>query len=317
MSQVIFDGKGEKYKAIFDRLKLHMNAKSEAAVARGLKISPQALHSFKKQRKFPLELLIKYCLKNQISVDWLLTGKEFASKYTSSSGIPSASTVNEPTPHPSYFSKDIGERIREVRENAGLSEAELAEKIGLDDPAIVKEYENGSLEPDGNELSAIADLLDCDFMWLLEGETYDERFPVLSALERSEVADNMGARIKAIREKRGLKQAELAEELELGDASIISKYENNRLKPNSAHLVEIAMLGGCSIPWVITGKDIKYGKAPIKLGVVGDASFQGDKKLNEILSYLRKNPDTKEAVLKLIRGKKDIAKATEHFKKQS
>lgn len=65
----------ENFKIIFDGLKEHMNAKSDADIARGLGISPQALFTFKKQSKFPAELLIKYCLMHHLSIDRLLTGE--------------------------------------------------------------------------------------------------------------------------------------------------------------------------------------------------------------------------------------------------
>ena len=67
--------KEENYKEIFERLKERMSAKSDADVARGLGVSPQALSTFKKQGKFPSDLLIKYCLVHQLSIDWLLTGE--------------------------------------------------------------------------------------------------------------------------------------------------------------------------------------------------------------------------------------------------
>lgn len=63
------------FQGTLDRLKDLIGAKSDADVARGLDISPQAMSSFKKQKKFPADLMVNYCLRNQISIDWLLTGK--------------------------------------------------------------------------------------------------------------------------------------------------------------------------------------------------------------------------------------------------
>lgn len=51
------------------------DARSDADIARGFEVSPQALSSFKKQEKFPSDLLINYCLSHQVSIDWLLTGE--------------------------------------------------------------------------------------------------------------------------------------------------------------------------------------------------------------------------------------------------
>lgn len=65
------------YKETIDRLTKHSNAKSDADIARALEISPQALFTFKKRGKLPSDLLIKYCLKHQLSIDWLLTGEDY------------------------------------------------------------------------------------------------------------------------------------------------------------------------------------------------------------------------------------------------
>lgn len=60
---------------LLDRLKKHLDIKSDAGLARELGITPQALSSFKKQKKFPSDLIIKYCFNNKLSIDWLFTGE--------------------------------------------------------------------------------------------------------------------------------------------------------------------------------------------------------------------------------------------------
>lgn len=64
----------DNYEEILSRLKLILNARSDADVARGLGISTAALSSFKKQGKFPYERLARFCLGKGFSFDWLLTG---------------------------------------------------------------------------------------------------------------------------------------------------------------------------------------------------------------------------------------------------
>ena len=97
------------FKIIFERIRGHLNAKSEADVARGLGVSPQALFTFKKKGKFPSDLLIKYCLKHQISVDWLLTGEgEMYRK------VPAMIAEGLP---PYGLSKDVERLIREISEH--------------------------------------------------------------------------------------------------------------------------------------------------------------------------------------------------------
>lgn len=67
--------KEENFKTTLDKLKEYLKARSDSDVARKLGVSPQALSSFKKQGHFPSDLLIKFCLLHQLSIDWLLTGE--------------------------------------------------------------------------------------------------------------------------------------------------------------------------------------------------------------------------------------------------
>jgi hypothetical protein len=53
------------------KLKKYSGEKTDAGIARALKVTPQALSGFKKNDKFPPELLIRYCVKNGLSTDWM------------------------------------------------------------------------------------------------------------------------------------------------------------------------------------------------------------------------------------------------------
>jgi len=65
-----------KYSEVNDRLKKVLNAKSDDDLAKGLEITPQAFFSFKKQNNIPSELLVRFCLVHQISIDWLIRGDQ-------------------------------------------------------------------------------------------------------------------------------------------------------------------------------------------------------------------------------------------------
>lgn len=58
--------------------------------------------------------------------------------------------------------ENIGNRIKEARKKKGLTQSELAEKIGLTKHAIAK-YEQGQREPNLTTLTKIIDELDLDF----------------------------------------------------------------------------------------------------------------------------------------------------------
>lgn len=53
--------------------------------------------------------------------------------------------------------EDLGARIKQAREEAGLSQAGLAERIGLKHPQSVSNYERGLTEVTTARLSRIAD----------------------------------------------------------------------------------------------------------------------------------------------------------------
>jgi hypothetical protein len=61
------------FSEILDKLKNVMGVSTEAAVANELQITPQGLSDFKRRGRIPYERLVKYCLKNSISLDWLFT----------------------------------------------------------------------------------------------------------------------------------------------------------------------------------------------------------------------------------------------------
>ncbi|HOT76524.1 MAG TPA: hypothetical protein PK467_12095 [Candidatus Wallbacteria bacterium] len=59
------------FESIIKKLKKYSGEKTDAGIARALKVTPQALSGFKKNDKFPPELLIRYCVKNKLSIDWM------------------------------------------------------------------------------------------------------------------------------------------------------------------------------------------------------------------------------------------------------
>ncbi len=62
----------------------------------------------------------------------------------------------------------VGERIRKVREEKGLSVEDFAKRIGI--PASrLEEIEGGKLQPCDATLVYISKLFDVDFWWLKEG----------------------------------------------------------------------------------------------------------------------------------------------------
>lgn len=73
----------------------------------------------------------------------------------------------------------IGERIMELRKQAGLSQLELAKILDVSRQAVSK-WENDLAFPDVSNLIQLADLLDTDIEYLATGRrTYGRRPPVV------------------------------------------------------------------------------------------------------------------------------------------
>ncbi|MDO6728701.1 helix-turn-helix transcriptional regulator [Marinovum sp. 2_MG-2023] len=63
----------------------------------------------------------------------------------------------------------FGDRLAAAREQAGMSQADLAKRLGIK-LSTLKKWEDDLLEPRANRLSMIAGILNVTFMWLLNGE---------------------------------------------------------------------------------------------------------------------------------------------------
>lgn len=63
----------------------------------------------------------------------------------------------------------FGDRLAAAREQAGMSQAELAKRLGVK-LSTLKKWEDDLLEPRANRLSIMAGILNVSLMWLLNGE---------------------------------------------------------------------------------------------------------------------------------------------------
>jgi transcriptional regulator with XRE-family HTH domain len=63
----------------------------------------------------------------------------------------------------------FGDRVAGAREQAGMTQAELAKRLGVKLKTL-KGWENDLSEPRANKLSMMAGLLNVSLLWLLSGE---------------------------------------------------------------------------------------------------------------------------------------------------
>jgi len=63
----------------------------------------------------------------------------------------------------------FGDRVAGARERAGMSQADLARRLGVKLKTL-KAWENDTSEPRANKLSMMAGMLNVSLLWLLSGE---------------------------------------------------------------------------------------------------------------------------------------------------
>ena len=73
-----------------------------------------------------------------------------------------------------------------------------------------------------------------------------------------------GERIREIREKRGLRQDQLASQAKISK-SFLSEIENNNRNVSSQALLRIANILGASVDYLLTGESKEKGKGPITI----------------------------------------------------
>lgn len=62
---------------------------------------------------------------------------------------------------------ELGQRLRQAREQAGLSQGQVARKLGLHRPAV-SEIEAGRRKVSAEEISRLAELYDVSLSWLVK-----------------------------------------------------------------------------------------------------------------------------------------------------
>jgi len=76
------------------------------------------------------------------------------------------------TDNSDWYGPDVatfGDRVAAARENAGLSQAELAKRLGIKQSTL-RGWEDDLSEPRANRLATLAGVLGVSMMWLINGE---------------------------------------------------------------------------------------------------------------------------------------------------
>lgn len=132
-----------------------------------------------------------------------------------------------------------GSRIRALREEAGLSQAELAEKLNVSRVAVTK-YETGETNP-ARSLKKLSNLFNVSVDYLLNGE---EPYNIHTSNLR------IGDTIRQLRESKKLPKSALAALCDVTTRAVTS-WENNITQPSLDTITKLAQLFNVSTDYIL------------------------------------------------------------------
>lgn len=91
----------------------------------------------------------------------------------------------------------FGDRLAAAREAAGMTQSQLARRLGVK-KATIADWENDLSEPRANRLSMMAGMINVSIMWLLTGEGEGMEAPFAEGEANLELVDAV-AELRAIR----------------------------------------------------------------------------------------------------------------------
>ena len=140
-------------------------------------------------------------------------------------------------------SKEIGKKIKSIRQTQGLSREQLAEKLNVTKYAIIN-YEQGQRGASIKILNKIAEALGVTINTLLKDENI-----------------SLGENIKKLRKDKGLTQDKLSEITKISIASI-QRYESGKRQPNIQTVNKFAQALNVSLDDLVGNE---YNKSKLEL----------------------------------------------------
>lgn len=140
---------------------------------------------------------------------------------------------------------NISERIKLLRNEKGITQAELARVIGLSKIAVVG-YENNRREPNSKAMAALEDFFQVSGKYL-RGETDERNIPEAKQVNKHKQSVNqeISIRIKALRKELDITQKQLSDYTGIAYQSIVN-YELGRREPNSKAMAILEKFFGVS-----------------------------------------------------------------------
>ena len=144
------------------------------------------------------------------------------------------------------FGDNFGGRLHKLRKDNGLTQTELANKLGFKHNGPVSNIENNKISPDIDTLIKIAEIFNADLHWLITGnpapsnEQRDKHYQQIFAA----LGKHISWSIAFLLEERDEREIELAKLEEKGDELDLDliKIVNNELDDIQQHLSELVKL---------------------------------------------------------------------------
>lgn len=137
-------------------------------------------------------------------------------------------------------------RLKKIREIRGITQADLANRLGVD-VSTVFTWEKGTNEIPQAKILLICELFEINKNWLLTGEGSPTAPNIKSDLYKT-IQD----RLCAIRNHFNLNQKKLAQFLDLSESAFAYWEKNNKIPPKKARL--ICERFGVSEEWLVNGE---------------------------------------------------------------
>lgn len=144
-------------------------------------------------------------------------------------------TVEELLEEQAIVKANLGEKIRGIRLNLGLTTEQFSEKIGVScSKGTVSKWENGIYLPNPERLKQIADLANITVSELLNEQQSTKVF--------------IGHKIKDIRVSKRMSMEDFGKLLNPpASRGLVSNWENNYNYPNQSRLKQIAKIGNTTV----------------------------------------------------------------------
>jgi transcriptional regulator with XRE-family HTH domain len=125
----------------------------------------------------------------------------------------------------------------------------------------------------------------------------------------------IGQRLKLVREKKDLSQADLGDKLGI-QYQHVSKYERGESVPTWEYLIKLNEIYGVNINWLLTGNGIPFlsGEYPIIEDTEKQTIRDKDSTIDEIVAVLEKDAELKVLIYEYVQHYESTKKLTAALK---